>query len=366
MVLIYFGSATFSFFRSDTISNELMTLVKICHFYYTLGSLFWVERSMPEISSYKFKIHFPLKALLLIGVFAFFILVGLSGKVPIFSNNVAQSKLDFVAGKGLINLFFLGAQVSSLLLFYTYLQKNRMTKKKYFVLLSILLLVFLTGYRSSTMEYIIMLIFIYFIFNPAKIKVKTFIIAGAGILLFLSSVGALRRGELNRESLLFEFAIFTTARPSILRLIVEKSPENGGSELTYFSEFNKFSPGKHKSTNSKIKDDLFKNNHNMPELAGITPSILGEAYLNFGVDAHYFLFSLGLFFSFLHYLFLKYRSHPLMVYFYFSIIITILSSTNAGLGTIFASQAVKWFWLVLFIPIITTSKLNKHENTTCA
>ncbi|MCZ2355354.1 MAG: oligosaccharide repeat unit polymerase [Bacteroidia bacterium] len=282
-----------------------------------------------------------------------------AGTIPILSSNPAQAKMNFFAGNGLFSVFLKGIPFICIALLYDSLVAPKPGK---FFRLNILtgIYIFITvliGFRSTIVVFLVQYISVYWMFNRKTIPVSLILSAIIGLLILVSLVGAFRRGSLTLADFTHEIGITLVARPVVFELILKNYNEDKFAYgARYLEDLKKLLPGEQTGANVDLKFEIFKGFADMPDTAGITPSIIGEAYINFG---HYGIMGIclacGLIAS---YFYTRARKKPNFFYICFLTHITLflVVSIISGIGTALINFMIGLIWTI-FLSVLYEHKI---------
>lgn len=353
-LLIIIGTCIFSFFKERTFSDFGFNLVGL-GFCSLASGLVLAEKFTLKFRKDAVSIYQPNKEMM--NRFLIYSIVGLGlvlslamfakfGGLPILKSNANEAKVNFLSGNGLLNLFFKGLPVFSLVILYHQGINEKSLLISHLLFFVVLLITLAAGYRSTTLIGVGEYLFLYLFLKGKKIPLKYMFMAGIFIILFLSIWGAMRRGKLDTEGAINEFVIVVTARPAIMELIIRNFDEkNYFKGSLYYNDFKKLMPGSQVGANVDLKYAIFGNSDSMPELAGVTPSILGEAYMNFGPQGVFWVMLLiGITLGTTYKFFLHHPSF-LICSFYLTFVFGIAGSIQSGLGLKSVHLVFIWFWV---------------------
>ncbi len=358
LLLISIGVILFESLRSKDYSNLVLNIVGVG--FLSLCAGLWVSQNV-NINSISYnklnyikieqlknkKIFISILALSLIAVVLLYLRFG---GIPMLSGNVSEAKLKFLSGAGYLNVFFIALPLLSFSILYNALINGDVKNVYVSHLLMVLIVVLLlgSGYRAKTLIFLMSYISLLFFLRPKKIPVFLVVSLFAFLIIALGSIGAFRRGVFDLSGVTAEIAIILTARPAILQLIVANFNEsNFFYGARYFYDFAKFLPGSQTGANVDLKYQLFANADKMPDSAGITPSIVGEAYMNFGFSGVFIImFLVGMILGYSYKLARMKMSYGSIV-FYLTLVLGMAGAIQSGIGTKIIHFIFIWFWLFI-------------------
>ncbi len=275
--------------------------------------------------------------------------------LPILSADPNEAKVNFLSGNGVLNLFFKGISVLSLALLYERFHNGKSLTVAHIYCAIVMVVTLAAGYRSSSLVSLGEYIALYVILTKVKVPLKQITLIGLLAILFLASWGAFRRGSNGMEGLVNEFDMVINGRPVIMEAIVRNFEEDdffNGS--LYYSDFKRFQPGVQVNANVDLKYAIFPTADSMPESAGITPSIVGEAYMNFGQKGVYWVLLIaGLL---LGYSYQGFKSKPnfLRTAIFLTFVFGIADAIQTGIGLKLVHLTQFWIWAILLSIILET------------
>ncbi len=279
------------------------------------------------------------------------VLLFIKGGVPMLAADVNQARLDLISENGYLNLFFIGLTVLCLAFLYDCLTMQRSKKRllgAHLLAVIVSVMLFMTGYRARTIIFIGEYAGILFFFRRKRFSLKLIATLGLLFVFFLAGVGAYRRGAADLSSVANEIGIILASRPAIFELIIHNFDQSNyfhGSR--YFYDLQKLLPGNQSGANVDLKYEIFPNADKMPELAGITPSIIGEAYMNFGPTGIFWvMLFLGIVLG-ASYKYMKARPSFVKTVFYFTLVLGMTGAVQSGIGTKVMQLIYLWLWLVV-------------------
>jgi hypothetical protein len=364
LLLLGVGSVLYSYIRGVNYWAYSTNLIGIGFLSLWLGTVFPILKFHPSPTTAKFYGFGKLKSVvpfygMTLTAFILSFLLFASADIPLFSTNVNEAKLDLFSGKGYLAIFFRGLPVISLAFYYGAFSRNSQQAKKISHVLAfiVLSLMFVTGYRALTLIFLASYVSLICHLNQWKLKLPQILLGVSAVLAFLGTMGAYRRGNMSIDGALGELAVILTARPAITDNIMVHYAENNfyyGSR--YFEDLKKLLPGSQTGANVDLKNELFGNAEKMAELAGITPGICAESYMNFGawwIPVSLFIigFAMRLMFHAI-----KTKPTPAMTIAYFLLIFNMAGAIQSGFGTKLIHLLYLLFW-ILVIRFFFTWKL---------
>lgn len=287
----------------------------------------------------------------ILGLAAFLTLVGLGG-IPLLAADVDTARLSFYSGKGYLNFLFMALPIVAVAFLFDALSQNshrRMAYAHIFALI-VVFLIFLTGFRSASIKASFLYLLTYMLIKNVRINYLKMAVLFIVLFSFLILVGAYRRGGgIDMASLTMEAGITIVARPAMLEMILNHfDSANIMHGAGYFADFRKLLPGSQVGQNVDLKYLVFPNADKMPALAGVTPSLIGEAYLNFGkVGVIIVPFVLGFLLGKLQMVCVHKRASFFFVVFYMTLLLESVISLVAGIGTRLPQYMLILFWVVV-------------------
>lgn len=369
LLLLGFGSIMYSFIRGVDYWAYSTNLIGIGYLALWIGTVFPILRlghkpTPPALSSYsKPKSAIPLYGLAITSLGASLLLFVISG-VPLLSTNVNEAKLSIFSGYGYLAIFFRGLPVIALALYYGAFVRNSKQAKRlsHVFAFAVVGIMFLTGYRALTLIFFASYVSLVSFLNHRHPR-RSFIMIGiVGALVFLGIMGAYRRGNTSIEGALQELGIILTARPAITdNIILHYSKNNFFYGSRYFNDLIKLLPGSQSGANVDLKYELFANAANMPELAGVTPGICAESYMNFG--AWWVPVSLFIVGYAMRVIFHAMKTKPALgiSITYFLLLFNMAGAIQSGIGTKLVHLVYLIFW-VFVIQVLYMWRLDENNN----
>ena len=286
--LIILGVVLYSSFHSRDINHQVIGYIFTGYLSLIIGSFFcqnttllkkpdFTKKTINQAQSINY-IHI----LTILGFVGFIGLIATSG-IPLLSANINEAKVNFYAGKGHFNTLYKFLPILSLAYLANGLAKKemRLIKRSHILLFIILITAVLTGYRSLVVKTLLTYSIFYIIVTDLKLSKTKVYISVAVTFVFATIVGSLRRGHDIFSHFSTEIGILLTARPQAIELIINRidSIKSSGIKFSYFSDMLKLLPGTRYGQDAELKFLIFDNAQNMPELAGINPTIIGEALI---------------------------------------------------------------------------------------
>lgn len=271
-----------------------------------------------------------------------------AGTVPLFASDADAAKVEAMSGAGYVRIFTLALPVICLFLWYDYVAFPTTTR----LLLAVVIIAFtvitsvISGSRGNSVVLIGEMVVIYTFLRKTKLPLTPALAGMFGLYFALSFLGAYRHtnGNVTIDAIIKEFSIIITARVAILDLAMAKLHDFRWG-ATYFADLAKLLPGQQMSTNVELKYLLFTAS-NMPEASGITPSILGEAYLNFSYYGMFaVMFVCGIIAKKMYLKMLSRHSREAVI-FYAMLIMTMVSAVQKGIGPSLLPLFFATFWFI--------------------
>ena len=359
LLILVVGSVLFELIKEKEYRFYLSNFIGVGYFALFAGLIlsqnYHYTINLDQIKKYIFVTHsMKNRALVYFAVFicilATFALF-IKGGVPMLAADVQQARLDLVSGNGFLNIFLYGLTVFPLAVLYDAIARGARGSMIVSHLLAgfVTVVILLTGGRSRTFAFLAEYLAMYFFFYRRSFSFKLMVACTVLLTLFLAVVGAYRRGgEMDVPTMTKEIGIILATRPVMFSLVVDKFNESRmfyGSR--YFGDLVKLLPGHQTGANVDLKYEVWPNADKMPDSSGVTPSVIGEAYMNFGVPGiFWFMFFEGLFLG-LSYRFMLKKPTFLRCAFYFMLIIDLGTAVSAGVGTRLTKFMLLWFWLAI-------------------
>lgn len=363
LILIVLGSIVFDFLRGRQYNYFLSNIVGIGYLALLTGLLLSVKfryklfrnsRKIYTLNSHPIKSRYLIFFLVIFSLIATLLLFLRLGTLPILAKDIQEARLQLTTGAGYLNIFFIGLRIISFLLLYEAcsIQDKRRLIFSHLLAVVIGLLLVSIGSRGSVIIYVLTYFSIYIFFNRGKFSIKKFIVLCLIITIFIGVLGSFRKGNIDIVDVLTELALVITIRPAMLEHIVHiyNTPSTYYWGMRYLSDLQRILPGTQESENVELKG-MVSANTSTPELAGFTPSIVGEAYMNFGAKGIPFVL---LFIGFIAgKAYKSFLTRPTFVrfLFYLTLIYGLMSAVNSGIGEKLPQFLYQWFW-VFFLSIL--------------
>jgi len=352
IVFLLIGASIFEQLRLAGFSGKSEQMIYVGFIGLLLGMIIPTFFSPSSPSNKKF--HAPCMArpilLFLLGVSAacYLILIALSG-IPLLSDNVDQARINFFAGKGHIAIFYRGAPALSLALLIDALSRNRLKFiiLSHFVAFFIVISLLAIGGRGLTLSFLMSYILLHLFMRGKDIKFLIVLFGAIFALGFMSTIGSIRRfGSATVTGALEELIIILTARPAANQLILNEFESGDKFGITaYFVNIASLLPGVSVNTNLELRNIIFLNAENMPETAGINPSISGEAFINFGHWGVFFVPAIFGLVNMMLYIKAKKSEGFFWLAFYFLTLGSSVIAVTSGIGVRMPDVVVSLLWL---------------------
>ena len=236
------------------------------------------------------------KTNLLIATFCFssiaFILYFIKNRALLFGGTLNESRIDAMSGNGLLLYIMELSEITVPLLYEQRIKGNISAIKFNIIIVLAAAELLITGFRTPTVTMLIVTIIVA-VFN-GKIKLKKVITLVFSLLLAATIFGAFRNGmEINAYAILKNFCYTGMYNLNkMFRTFPDKHPFQWG--YTYFINLIMLKPGPDLDFTLWLKEMVGATFAG----GGITPTVIGEFYINFGYPGIYIgMFVLGLLFS---------------------------------------------------------------------
>ncbi len=357
VLLLVIGAFIYEQYKPIPLKDFPFNLIGIGYAALFLGTVLGESLSM-QWTDLTYNKH-PHNVRLIYGLIAFAILVNMFlfakfGGAPLFAAKANIAKVAFQKGNGIPNLFYMALPVFSLFILYDSHHKKRSLWWSHAFLVLVMAIILLRGYRSNTLICIGEYLSLYILLKQKKFSLKWMLVGFLAVVVFVSALGAFRRDDDSKglDATLKEFYIVTTHRPAMVAIIARNFTEDQyyhGS--LYYTDFKKFLPGAQHHANVDFKYAVFSkddtDSDKMDDTAGVTPSLIGESYMNFGqVGAFWVLLILGFVLIRLYKLFLSKPSF-LVSGAYLTLAFNLSGSMQSGLGLKFVHLSQILFFVVL-------------------
>ena len=355
LLLLGIGSVLYAYIRGVQYWGYSTNLFGIGYIALWIGTIVPRVRLIPVRIGRRFEQPDTLRmrteflCLILFAGIAVVLLFMVSG-IPILSGNVNEAKLQFFSGKGYLSIFYRGLPIiSAAYCYYALTHGSPKLRLQSHVLASIVVFVLLlTGYRGTMLIFCATYISLFSFLAGWRPRPTILIVAGCLAVTFLGFVGAYRRHNLSVAGAITELGIVVTARPAISDNIMRHfGPSNYYEGSRYFDDLAKLLPGSQTGANVDLKYQLFANAANMPELAGITPGLPAESFMNFGpwwIPLSLFLVGYA---SNLAFAAMKSAPTVIRSLFYFTLVFNLAGAVQSGIATKVIHFVFIWFWIAV-------------------
>lgn len=359
-LLLIIGSLTYVFFKDRPLNIYVFNLVGIGFSALMggilLGDLFGAAPLQSTYSAPLYNVKL-IYVLAVVGVVASLSMFVKFKGIPMLAANPNEAKVNFLGGNGVIGLFFKGLPVYSLALLYERYYNGKTLYVAHIYCGVMMVIILAAGYRSTTLISLGEYVCLYLILTKKKLPLKAIAFAGFTAILFLSLWGAYRRGNDGVDGMFYEFDIVINARPVMFETILHNfKEENFFWGSTYYTDFERFLPGTQVISSVDLKYAIFTNPEAMPEHAGVTPSLPGEAYMNFGQKGVYWvLLTLGLFLGFFY---RNFQAKPnfLRTATFLTLVFAMADAVQTGIGLKAVHLVQFWVWAI-FIGIMLDTRI---------
>lgn len=362
VLVLVIGAFGFEYFRQGPGKAHLLPLIGLSFIAMIAGMqvarfrLLYIQRYYEPLQ--RFKSAGALLGFTMMCIVAAVLFFVRAGGPPILSSGAGEARMAAMSGSGYISIFVAALPIICLFLWYEYLTyPSARLKVTTFCLGAFTILVFsLLGSRSVTVTLVAQMVVIYAIVRRRTFPIRYALLGLVMVYLFVGALGAYRHsdGDVTSETFRGELAVVFTARVVVLDKILQHVKHRLGGE-TYLNDLAKLLPGQQTGTGVMLKEMLMKNN-DMPDTAGITPSLLGEFFVNFG----FYGTIVGMFFfGFIAqrlYQRLVFKNGRNSVIMYAVIIVTMVGSLQSGIGPRLIPLMIAMLWTSV-IGIIASKKL---------
>lgn len=273
-----------------------------------------------------------------------------SGGIPILAEDVNEAKLSLFSGRGYLGVFFRGLGIISLAVLHDACITRWRTRLRISHTLAVLVTFFIliTGQRSSTLIFLGEYLSMYFLFNRRRFSFTEIVKVTVLVVLFLGAMGSYRHQELDFEPIISEVGHILLIRPKNFELITERYDKlRFYHGKLYFHNLKKLLPGKQEGLGTDLKNELFPHRSDMPELAGVSVTIIGEAYMNFGeAGVIGVMIALGMVLSLAY---KKMISNPTFMRsaFYLTLVFAMAGAVSSGISNKIVHLIFFWFWIAI-------------------
>jgi oligosaccharide repeat unit polymerase len=346
-VFLIIGMIPYSLFYE--IDNITFNLIFLGIFLFLLGCTFSFN---PNRQQFLVKKNYPNHltpllyfSIIVTGFFGLMFFYYQAGGIPLLNQDMLLNRAEVLQGKGF------GLQLFRFTVIPLYILFAKQTiKKEYnfyvFFLGSIIVIGFLTiGFRSPIAEILLNLLLLYYYLSHRTLKFKILFFYGLGLFFFAVIYGIIREGR----GLLFEAILTTFVNILNFSYILKQFPDNVPFQYgsTYFINFLMIRPGPDKDFTIWLREQLNITSF----VGGVTPSIVGDWYLNFGyIGIIIGMFLMGLMSNYIE----QKLKNPTDIYFavkWILILTAFLKSITGGISNVLLSLTLNLI-LIEFIKLI--------------
>jgi oligosaccharide repeat unit polymerase len=278
------------------------------------------------------------------------------GAIPMLSPETNEAKAALLSGSGAINLFFVGGTIAACFAVYAAALSGDPVRMRlsHAVAIALVIMLTLSGTRSKTVLFVLQYLATWMIASNLRVSFRQVAWAVLLLAVFMAGVGAARRDD--DSSAFDEARIILIARPAMFeRIYTHFDLENAFHGSRYFSDLKKLLPGADSGANTDLKYELFPNADQMPELSGVSPSIVGEAYMNFGaIGIPAVMFFVGMLGAWT-YMRMRQSLSAFALIGYLLIVFMLSGAMSSGLGARLVPLVIQLFWLCALALLYRTS-----------
>ncbi len=372
--LIYFNKAVLALF---------FALIFFQLGYYLNNKSFKIPPKFPEKFK-KRKVNFCLTLFLILGYVSFIILINNNGGLSSFIENTETFRAGGLIGQGFLIYPATRLISISVCIYLIYIFSNKLQTRSKKIIFIIILLSLVPAYFMGFRSFLIIpLISFSLIYNYAckKFSVKSILISFSALIIIFTSLGiyrAIPKGTnidynsliyivKEKPQLLYSFLVRSKGT-EVLASVIKDMEDNGNYELGYKSVIelstiiipqsiwkNKPIPSSIRFTNRFFGDLLnYKRNVFKDDWSGISPTILGEAFWNFGwFGITLGMFILGLLYKIIYLTFLRNRHNNFILLIYALIFPSLCLSAESFQGY-FNGLSLDFYFLIFTLLIINS------------
>ncbi|NJN27491.1 MAG: oligosaccharide repeat unit polymerase [Cyclobacteriaceae bacterium] len=367
ILLLGVGSVLFPLFRGRPLNDYTLNLIGL-GFISLITGIFLVEAiGLPKsVNKQETKIRFVeiVYIFALLGLISTLLMFLRFKGIPILAANPNEAKVNFLAGNGILNLFFKGMPIFALAMLYVQFHSGKSLFLAHIYCMLIIGFILAAGYRSTTLISLGEYVFMYLILTKKKLNIPAIIITMAVAILFLAFLGSYRRGKPGFSGAVDEIDIVVNARPMMVELITRNfSTLDFFKGSLYYNDFKRFLPGTQVNANVDLKFAIFQNAEAMPEIAGVTPSIIGEAYMNFGQTGVLWVTLLTGAISGIFYVSFLKKQNFLRTTLFLTLVFGLAGGIQSGIGLKLIHLTQFWFWVIVIGVIVDKESINQHNES---
>lgn len=205
-----------------------------------------------------------------------------AGNIPIFEENPELARVAAMSGNGFVHrISYISLSIGALaLVAYDFFKLKKV--KSITILLVILLVIYnsLTGPRSQSLKILLQMFLFFLVLKNGKINLRLMLLMGLGLLSITGILGALRGGKEGLSEGFFHLMNRIYMNPINFQRVVELFKNNEywfGKSIIY--DFGVYLPGSQPNLGTILKEMT----NAKFQGGGITVTLFGEGYLNFGI-----------------------------------------------------------------------------------
>ncbi|WP_144478119.1 PssD/Cps14F family polysaccharide biosynthesis glycosyltransferase [Cytobacillus oceanisediminis] len=205
-----------------------------------------------------------------------------AGNIPIFAENPEIARVAAMQGNGFIHrISYISLSIGALALTaYDYIKYRKVRLSTILIVVLLVLFNSLTGPRSQSLKVLVQMFLFYMVLKKGRINLKLFALLSFVLLSLTGVLGALRGGKEGLTEGFFHLMNRLYMNPINLQRIVELFKTNEfwyGKSIIY--DFGVYLPGSQPNLGTILKGMT----HAKFQGGGITVTLIGEGYLNFGL-----------------------------------------------------------------------------------
>lgn len=276
-----------------------------------------------------------------LAIFASFAYFAQLGNIPLFYDASPKSRIEAMTGMGYLLQPMRFGPIAAIILYLTV----PCNYKKYALILFFVCNLFLlgTGFRGTFFQNILLLIISVSLVKNSEIGFFKSLKIGFLLIFFVISIGFLRGDSNLITSLGFKVIHSISVSTYILNLVVV-SIDDFKYGATFFYKFSSLLPLENIEYTQWLTSVL-----PIDFNGGVTPTILGDMYINFGMNYWFAMVIFGLFVMYLEKIILRSSCNFLVLFFILNVSIGIARSATGGISNTLFQTVLACLFIYAFI-----------------
>jgi len=274
------------------------------------------------------------------------------GTIPLFTANSPEERIAAMSGNGAFLQPMRYGPISALILLIVSTGWNRKLAIMLFIISNVLILG--TGFRGTFFQNIILFIIVFRFLDGSKIDFLKALKLGGGLIIGILAIGAFRGDGAIIQSFFIKIGHATSVSVYILNVVVDNySDYKYGA--TFFYKFSSLLPGESIEFTQWLTTKL-----PMKFGGGVTPTIVGDFYINFGPFYWLGIFFLGGGVMLMENRIVQAKSNSLKLLIIVLFSLGVARSTTGGLSNTLFQTTLSIVFVFLFY-VLSTLKSPKHQ-----